>query len=142
MGTTIVALQIVGDMYRIAWVGDSRAYQINNGIERLSHDHSVVQELIDRGSIDEHEARHHPRRNVITRALGSIKGDADKVDEVTTGTIRNNDIFLLCTDGLYGLVPDSVIEKVVSSHADPQVAADVLDAGGWDNISVLVVGMR
>jgi serine/threonine protein phosphatase PrpC len=145
MGTTIVALQIVGDMYRIAWVGDSRAYRINNGIERLSQDHSVVQELIDRGSIDEYEARHHPRRNVITRALGSIKGDADKVDKVT-GTIRKNDIFLLCTDGLYGLVPDSVIEEVVSSHADPQVAADVLvqaalDAGGWDNISVLVVGM-
>jgi serine/threonine protein phosphatase PrpC len=145
MGTTIVALQVKGDTFHVTWVGDSRAYRINNGIERLSHDHSVVQELIDRGSIDEYEARHHPRRNVITRALGSIKGDADKVDEVT-GTIRKNDIFLLCTDGLYGLVPDSVIEEVVSSHADPQVAADVLvqaalDAGGWDNISVLVVGM-
>jgi serine/threonine protein phosphatase PrpC len=145
MGTTIVLLQVTGSAFHIAWVGDSRAYRINNGIERLSHDHSVVQELIDRGAIEAHEARHHPRRNVITRALGSIKGDVDKVDEVT-GTIRKNDIFLLCTDGLYGLVPDSVIEKVVSSHADPQVAADVLvqaalDAGGWDNISVLVVGM-
>jgi serine/threonine protein phosphatase PrpC len=145
MGTTIVALQIKGNTFHIAWVGDSRVYHINNGIEQLTRDHSVVQELVDRGSIDEHEARHHPRRNVITRALGSIKGDADKIDEVT-GTIRKDDIFLLCTDGLHGLVPDSVIEKVVSSHADPQVAADVLvqaalDAGGWDNISVLVVGM-
>ena len=90
-----------------------------------------------------HEARHHPRRNVITRALGSIQGDPDKVDEVT-GTIRKDDIFVLCTDGLYRLVPDSVIEKVVSSHADPQMATDILvqaalDAGGSDNISILVV---
>ena len=143
MGTTIVVLQVTGSAFRIAWVGDSRAYRVNNGIERLSHDHSVVQELLDRGSIDEHEARHHPRRNVITTALGSIQGDADKVDEVT-GTIRKDDIFVLCTDGLYGLVPDSVIEKVVSSHADPQMATDILvqaalDAGGSDNISILVV---
>ena len=143
MGTTVVVLQVTGSAFRIAWVGDSRAYRVNNGIERLSHDHSVVQELLDRGSIDEHEARHHPRRNVITRALGSIQGDPDKVDEVT-GTIRKDDIFVLCTDGLYGLVPDSVIEKVVSSHADPQMATDILvqaalDAGGSDNISILVV---
>ena len=143
MGTTVVALLVTDDKFRIAWVGDSRAYRINKGIQRLSSDHSVVQELIDRGTIDENEARSHPRRNVITRALGNIQGDPAKIDEVT-GTVRNHDIFILCTDGLHGLVPDALIEKIVNSHADPQIAADVLvqaalDAGGRDNISVLVV---
>ncbi|MCP4048385.1 MAG: serine/threonine-protein phosphatase, partial [Gammaproteobacteria bacterium] len=143
MGTTVVALQLTDSTFRIAWVGDSRAYRVNSGIQRLSNDHSVVQELLDRGTIDENEARKHPRRNVITRALGNIKGDPDKIDEVT-GTLHEEDTFVLCTDGLYGLVPDVVIEKIVSSHADPQAAADVLlqvalDAGGTDNISVIVV---
>jgi len=143
MGTTVVVLLLTDSRFRIAWVGDSRAYRINKGIRRLSRDHSVVQELIDRGTIDENEARSHPRRNVITRALGNIQGDASKIDEVT-GVVREGDIFILCTDGLYGLVPDAVIEKIVCSHADPQAAADVLvqaalDAGGSDNISVIVV---
>lgn len=146
MGTTIVALKIDGETFHIAWVGDSRAYCINNGITRLSRDHSVVQELIDHGAIDENEARSHPRRNVITRALGNIKGDPDKIDEVT-GTLCEKDTFVLCTDGLHGLVPDVVIEKIINSHADPQAAADVLlqaalDAGGTDNISVIVCKTR
>lgn len=143
MGTTIVALQIEGDLYRIAWVGDSRAYLINRGIQRLSRDHSLVQELLDRGTINENEARRHPRRNVITRALGSIHGDRDRVDE-GMGNIQVGDIFLLCTDGLYGLVSDTDIEQAVRGHEESQVAADMLiqlalDAGGTDNISVIVV---
>ncbi len=143
MGTTVVALQLTADQFNIAWVGDSRVYRINQGIHQLSHDHSVVQELIDRGAIDKSESRTHPRRNVITRALGNIQGDPDKVDEVT-GSLSEKEVFVLCTDGLHGLVPDAVIEKIVSSHTDPQQAADVLmqaalDAGGRDNISVIVV---
>lgn len=143
MGTTIVVLQIKGNNFRLAWMGDSRAYRINDGIERLSRDHSLVQELLDRGVIDENEARKHPRRNVITRALGSISGVENAVAELS-GTLSAGDIFLLCSDGLHGLLSDGDINKTVVSAQTPQAAADALvqralDAGGNDNVSVIVV---
>ncbi len=143
MGTTIVVLQIRKNDYRVAWVGDSRAYRVNEGIERLSRDHSLVQELLDRGAIGEDEAREHPRRNVITRALGSIDGLEAAVGE-SSGSINAGDIFILCSDGLHGLVSDRDIRDTVTSSVTPQAAADALvhkalDAGGMDNVSVIVV---
>ena len=125
MGTTVVTLQLSGRQFRIAWVGDSRAYRVNKGINQLSRDHSVVQELLDRNIIDQDEALTHPKRNVITRALGGSGSSDIEADEVV-GEIALNDIFVLCSDGLHGLVSDKLIEQVVSNSDTAQAAADEL----------------
>ena len=143
MGTTIVALLVKGNTFHIAWVGDSRVYRINNGIEQLTHDHSLVQELVDRGTITEEERRFHPRRNVIRRTLGTSGVTGVDVDECR-GTIKAGDTFVLCSDGLHGLVEDENIRQTVDGADHAQSAADTLvqlalDAGGTDNISVIVV---
>ncbi len=143
MGTTIVALQIKANTFHIAWVGDSRAYYLNGGIKQLTRDHSLVQELVDRGMITEEERRFHPRRNVIRRALGSSAVTGVDVDECRGG-IKAGDSFVLCSDGLHGLVEDEDIRCTVTAADHAQDAADTLvqialDAGGTDNISVIVV---
>jgi len=143
MATTVVAMQIIGQHYHLAWVGDSRVYCINDGIKRLTRDHSLVQELVDRGTITEQERRIHPRRNVIRRALGSAGVAQAGVDE-RQGTIKAGDTFVLCSDGLHGLVEDDDIRQTVAGADHAQSAADTLvqmalDAGGTDNISVIVV---
>ena len=146
MGTTMVAMVIAGREYRIAWVGDSRAYRINNGIEQLSHDHSLVQEMLDRGLIDAAGAREHPQRNVITKVLGGIRDSGKEVDEIS-GTLTDGDIFLLCSDGLHGLVEDADIEQAVQSAGSASEATQALvdlalKAGGLDNISVIIVNPK
>jgi protein phosphatase len=143
MATTVVAMQITGEHYHLAWVGDSRVYYLNDGIKQLTHDHSLVQELVDRGTITEEERRFHPRRNVIRRALGSSAVTGVDVDECR-GVIKAGDTFVLCSDGLHGLVEDEDIRQAVTGADHAQDAADTLvqialDAGGTDNISVIVV---
>ncbi len=126
----------------LANVGDSRTYLMRHGrMRRVTVDHSYVQELVATGHITEDEARTHPRRNIVTRALG-IEPDV-KVDWWTLPLIRG-DRFLLCSDGLVDEVPDADIREALTTLADPQEAADRLvelanQAGGRDNISVIVV---
>ncbi len=126
----------------LANVGDSRTYLFRHGrLRRVTIDHSYVQELVSTGHLSESEARNHPRRNIITRALG-IEPDV-KVDWWTLPLIRG-DRFLLCSDGLVDEVDDDVISETLALQADPQDAADALvalanDAGGRDNITVIVV---
>jgi serine/threonine protein phosphatase PrpC len=143
MGTTLVALQVEGNRWRVAWVGDSRAYRIAAGIERLTRDHSFVQELVDSGILAEDEARDHPQRNIITRALGDIDGDAGLVG-VREGRLSPGETFLLCTDGLHGLLGDEEIRRIAVSAGSPQEMADALvqaalNAGGTDNVTVIAV---
>jgi serine/threonine protein phosphatase PrpC len=126
----------------LANVGDSRTYLFRHDrLRRVTVDHSYVQELVATGHITEDEARRHPRRNIVTRALG-IDPDV-KVDWWTLPLIRG-DRFLLCSDGLVDEVDDDAISATLSTVTDPQEAADRLveqanDAGGRDNVTVVVV---
>lgn len=144
MGSTIVALWIYGDMAVCAWVGDSRIYRFNpaNGLVRLSHDHSYVQSLVDSGRLPAHMAHDHPDSNIITRSLGDNQQQANP--QTQTYKVYDGDEFLLCSDGLCGLLTDEDIEKAMRAHAGSSKA--ILDAlwaegerRGWtDNATIEV----
>lgn len=139
MGTTVVAVLVLGNIAVIAHVGDSRAYLINNEIKPITKDHSFVQLLIDTGKITEAEAEFHPDRNVITRAVG-IEHVVDV--EVDIIDINNNDKLLVCTDGLNGYVPAAEILKVINEYGDSsteKLVETANDAGGRDNVTVVIV---
>ena len=145
MGTTVTALSIVeGEEPRVlvANVGDSRAYLWRSGaLSRLSVDHSYVQELVNEGIITPEAARVHPRRNIVTRALGI---DRSVMVDVFTHFVRTGDRIVLCSDGLVDEVADTEIAKVLGQHTDPQETAEALvmvanTNGGRDNTTVIVV---
>lgn len=142
MGTTCTAAMLDGDHLAIAQCGDSRAYLLHNGtLQQLTRDHSLVADLIERGEIQPEEARTHPWRSYITRALGldpRIHADLYEL------AVDAGDRLMLCSDGLYSLVEDGQIRRILCAKADPQEAADALTdaalaAGGNDNVSVIVV---
>lgn len=142
MGTTCTAAMMDGDSLAIAQCGDSRAYLLHNGVlQQLTRDHSLVADLVERGDITPEEARTHPWRSYITRALGldpRIHADLYEL------AVDSGDRLMLCSDGLYSLVDDTVISRILSSFADPQAAANALvdaalAAGGNDNVTVIVV---
>ena len=145
MGTTVTALSIVeGEEPRVlvANVGDSRAYLWRSGaLSRLSVDHSYVQELVNEGIITPEAARVHPRRNIVTRALGI---DRSVMVDVFTHFVRTGDRIVLCSDGLVDEVADVEIARVLGQHTDPQETAEALvmvanTNGGRDNTTVIVV---
>lgn len=139
MGTTVVATVIDKDYVVTANVGDSRIYRFRNGdLEQMTEDHSWVGELRKKNLISEEDARSHPLKNIITRALGMEAGvEVDvKWDKVETG-----DLYVLCTDGLTDLITDAEIFERISSGDDlAQIGAKLIDAankaGGSDNITV------
>jgi serine/threonine protein phosphatase PrpC len=143
MGTTLVALaQVDGDRLAVANVGDSRAYVLHGGeLRQVTSDHSLVAEMVAEGRISKEEAEIHPRRNIMTRALG-VEPDVPVdlfVEEANPG-----DRFVLCSDGLPREVSDEVISAVLRRRADPSEAARELveeakRRGGNDNITVVVV---
>jgi protein phosphatase len=145
-GTTVSGVVVVmqnGEPYwLVVNLGDSRTYRMARGaLEQLSVDHSEVQELVDLGRLSPAAARHHPRRNVVTRALGA---GADGVPDYWLLPIEQGDRILVCSDGLTSEVSDTRIAAALAAHADPQRAAGTLmaaalAAGGRDNISVIVV---
>lgn len=109
MGTTAVVLSLSGNQATVDWVGDSRAYLWHSGeFKRLTRDHSFVEELVEAGAISESEAEHHPNRHVLTRAVGIRDISELDVDTVTV-TVEPGDCLLLCTDGLYGYLPEAAI---------------------------------
>lgn len=142
MGTTMTAAIIDNGHVAIAQVGDSRAYLLRSGrLAQVTQDHSVVATMVRSGSISESEARVHPQRNVITRALGSDPHVV--IDTYTYETLRG-DRWLLCSDGLSGPVDDAHIEEIMVSERDPRRCVERLidaanAAGGSDNISAIVV---
>ena len=145
MGTTLTALSIVaGEEPRVlvANVGDARTYMWrNSALTRLSVDHSYVQELVNEGIITPEEARVHPRRNIVTRALGI---DRSVVVDVFSHLVRTGDRIVLCSDGLVDEVSDADIAVVLGQHSDPQDTAEALvmvanTAGGRDNTTVIVI---
>lgn len=141
MGTTTVcALAIDGTMH-IAHVGDSRAYLYENGfLQQLTHDHSVVQEMVDKGTITKKEAIHHPEKNVITRALG-VEGVVEP--SFVERKMTKDSIFLLCSDGLTNMVGEAKITQMLAGTSFWDVARELvnaaLQAGGDDNITVLLM---
>ncbi|MBR6601192.1 MAG: serine/threonine-protein phosphatase [Bacteroidaceae bacterium] len=116
MGSTIVLLWLLADRAYVGWCGDSRAYCYNeaNRLVRLSHDHSYVQDLVDKGLLPEEHAFDHPNSNIITRSLGDSGEKANP--EVKDYPIHCGDIFLLCSDGLCGLLRDEEIEDILSAN--------------------------
>ena len=143
MGTTLAAMVVLeNNTLVVAHVGDSRVYMWNEGaLSRLSKDHSYVQELVDEGIVSIEEARTHPRRNIVTRALGI---DADVEVEANTFPVTVGAWYVLCSDGLVDEISDADIAKVLERCTSPHEAAQALvdaanAAGGRDNITVIVV---
>ena len=145
MGTTLTAMAVVpGEEPRIliANVGDSRTYLFRGGVlSRLSVDHSYVQELVNEGILTPEEARVHPRRNIVTRAMGI---ERSVMVDVFSHMVRTGDRIILCSDGLVDEVADADISLVLSQHSDAQETAEALVMvananGGRDNTTVVVV---
>ncbi len=141
MGTTCTAAMLEGERLVIAQVGDSRAYLLHRGhLQQLTRDHSLVADLVEAGQITAEEARVHPQRSVITRALGS---DPRTVADLYEINVEAGDRLLLCSDGLSGMVLDADIEATMSRVRDPQRCAsqlvnEAIAAGGHDNVTVIV----
>lgn len=142
MGTTMTAAVLQKDRLVIAQVGDSRAYLLHQGrLQQLTRDHSLMADMIEAGRLTPEEARTHPNRSVITRALGS---DPRMVPDLYEITVETGDRLLLCSDGLSSMVEDSAIESTLARTRDPQRCASMLvneaiAAGGYDNVTVVVV---
>lgn len=141
MGTTIVAATIYGNHMYVANVGDSRLYVISGGITQITRDHSLVEEMVRLGEMDESQARRHPDKNIITRAIGvmeSVQADFFEVD------LHGEDIILLCTDGLTNMVTDEDIYRIASTSDSLETKVSTLintanRNGGRDNITVVMI---
>jgi len=142
MGSTIVLAWIIGQSVFIGWCGDSRAYQFNpaDGLKRLSHDHSYVQELVDTQQLTEEMAFNHPNSNIITRCLGDTSGTA--IPDVKEYPLFEGDVIMLCSDGLNGVLRDHEMETVIRKNTGNMAACrdalwNAADNAGWtDNVTI------
>ena len=140
MGTTVVAATVQGGFLYVANVGDSRLYLLDDGIEQITRDHSLVEEMVRAGELGREEARNHPEKNIITRAVGVKKQIRIDFFDVA---LNPGDRFLLCSDGLTNMVEDEEILRLVKRETSLEEAARKLVAlanrnGGKDNISVVL----
>ncbi|MEO5811247.1 MAG: protein phosphatase 2C domain-containing protein [Rhodanobacter sp.] len=144
MGTTIAALRVAADTYEVAWVGDSRVYLWQQTLRQISHDHSLVQELVDAGKLNPAPAAPQLQRNVLTQALGVTASDQLRIG-MARGRLVAGMSFLLCSDGLTERVSDVSIAQIVGRNdLAPQECVDqlllsALDCGGDDNVTALIV---
>ncbi len=144
MGTTVVALLVRDDLFAALWVGDSRAYVLREGmLHPLTRDHSQVQEMVERGLISPEAARHHPRGHVLARAVGVV---ARLAVDVVTDAAQADDVFLLCSDGLTGVIDEAEIAGLMAGP-DRQAALDsliaaALAAGAPDNVTAVLVSVH
>ena len=141
MGTTIVVATIINQMMYFANVGDSRLYLINQGILQLTKDHSLVEEMVRLGGIKPEEAKHHPDKNIITRAIGA----KEEVEvDFYEHRLKKGDIILMCNDGLSNMVEDEELFHIVQGARDVVEAAEMLvetakENGGTDNIGLVLI---
>ena len=140
MGTTLSSGLILGDVLIYSNIGDSRIYRINEGMEQITQDDSFVNYLIEIGEITEEEAKNHPKKNVLTKAMGTTS-DIEVI--INTLDIKDKDVFLFCSDGLTNMVSDEEIFKIVKENS-PEEARDMLldlalKNGGMDNITFILV---
>ena len=145
MGSTIAAIRVSGRAYEAAWVGDSRIYRFAEGsLERLSHDHSIVEALVEAGELTETQARNHPQRSVLTQALGITAPDQLHIG-LARGELTPGARLLLCTDGLTDEVTDEKIGEIVArTDLAAQECVDhlvlaALAGAARDNISAILV---
>jgi protein phosphatase len=145
MGTTLVMAVVVGTQVHIVNVGDSRAYLVSkDGMQQITKDHSYVQRLVDVGAISPEEAEHHPRRNMLTKAIGA---EDDLTVDLYTEHLNDDQYLLLCSDGLTKELSDAEIHRTVMEaesprHACQQLVARTNEAGGNDNIAVVIVRVK
>ncbi len=142
MGTTIVATVVFGDTAYIVNVGDSRLYVYKNTFRQVTIDHSLVEEMVQSGKLHKEDMRTHPNKNIITRALGTnseVKADCFEIE------VDEGDVLLLCSDGLSNMLEDETIERIIKSNrenmseAGKQLVQEANEAGGKDNISVVLI---
>jgi protein phosphatase len=144
MGTTVAVLLVIGDSYEVAWVGDSRIYLWKKELRQISHDHSLVQSLVEAGKLDPAQASQHPQRNVLTQALGVTATEQLHIG-MARGSLEPGMAFLLCSDGLTEDVSDAAIARTVArtdlaaQECVDHLVLNALDNGGDDNITVLIV---
>lgn len=141
MGTTIVICTIHDKEAYIANVGDSRLYLIDSGIRQITHDHSLVEEMVRMGEIAPERARIHPNKNIITRAIGA--GDEVKIDFFQIA-LEKDSIILMCSDGLTNMVDDEDIKFIVDRQRDVvEITESLMKAananGGKDNIAIIII---
>lgn len=141
MGTTMVIATCIGQYLEVANVGDSRLYVVNETIEQVTRDHSLVEEMVRMGGIDRASARNHPDKNIITRAIGAR--DTVETDFFNL-ELKPGDKILLCSDGLTNMVDDEVIHRVLTGEGTLKRSVEELvrlanQNGGKDNISAIVV---
>ena len=141
MGTTATILSLDGGLAYFAHVGDSRLYLLRNNLfQQVTEDHSYVETLVRRGELTAEEARFHPMKNVLTQAVGAM---ANLQIDKANFPVERGDVFLLCTDGLTNMVEDELIVKILKTAHNPaeSLIEAALNAGGRDNISVIVAGV-
>ncbi len=141
MGTTAVLCEVLNDRVNIAYVGDSRAYLFRDGsMRQLTKDHSIVQQLIDSGTITEEQAKYHPQRNLITRAVGTER--TIEVDTVTEEFLEG-DSLLVCSDGLSSYVDEDEILNILKTGKSSEIIVSLIDAannaGGKDNVTAVLI---
>jgi len=141
MGTTVVVATIIDHYMYVANVGDSRLYLIRDTIQQITKDHSLVEEMIRIGEIDRKEARNHPDKNIITRAIGAKKMVSIDFFDMR---LELNDVLLMCSDGLSNMLEDQEIEDIIKSGMDlPEIALELIGKanqnGGKDNIAVVLI---
>ncbi len=141
MGTTVVAATCIGEELHVANVGDSRLYVIGEKITQVTRDHSLVEEMIRMGGIGREEARNHPDKNIITRAIGAR--DTIEIDFFHE-ELKSGDIVLMCSDGLTNMLEDEEIRMILNGQRDIVEKAEQLvkaanNNGGKDNIAVVLI---
>lgn len=143
MGTTMVVATVLGQSMYLANIGDSRLYLLNSDtIRQVTEDHSLVEAMVRNGEIQKEEARLHPNKNIITRALGTSRTVIADFFEVT---LKENDVVLMCTDGLSNMLEDEEILQIVNDYSESlmataaQLVKEANEHGGKDNIGVVLI---
>jgi protein phosphatase len=141
MGTTFVAATIFDKEMYVANIGDSRLYVIGKDIKQITEDHSLVEAMVKTGELDRREARLHPNKNIITRAIGANDTVEPDFFEVY---LEDGDTVLMCSDGLTNMLEDEAIERIIRDNKDLEKAAETLvkcanQNGGKDNIAIVII---
>lgn len=142
MGTTLVLATILEHIMYVANIGDSRLYLINDTIKQITQDHSLVEEMVKTGELKKEEARFHPKKNIITRAIGANNKVIPDFFEIS---VKEDDIILLCSDGLSNMLEDQELYQIIHLYKDDlNKAVEVLlqranECGGKDNIAIVLV---
>ncbi|MBH1941352.1 Stp1/IreP family PP2C-type Ser/Thr phosphatase [Mobilitalea sibirica] len=141
MGTTFVAATIIDKIMYVANIGDSRLYVIGKEMLQITEDHSLVEVMVKNGELNRNEARVHPNKNIITKAIGANETVEPDFFEVN---LDEGDIVLMCSDGLTNMLEDETIERIIRENDDPQAATETLvkcanQNGGKDNIAIIII---